>query len=315
MPGLQVRSNAQANHVLHFIKAKDIGTIVQGRAHWHKRDTWRRAASTPEREKEMNWRLTPKRRPALIGEIGIHQIDTASRYLNALPVAVTGFSSLKTSLLPSNGGEYKDDRNVPTAAQCILEYPNGVTYFYDASLHQLVREHKIMNLDMRSSTLRGRRFYCAISARGCSKSPTLMCLGWEGFARVDSMPVGKPENGSGEKMGAGIALVADATKQIARGKKPGEIGTDVSKTSLYQAIDAFVTSISHNKKPDVGPLEGYQATVVAHKCNEAALKQIAHRISARMVCTLVITHPITTRLAFHMPFLIHKLHRKGAISQ
>src|SRR5207248_6218357 len=103
------------------------------------------------------------------------------------------------------------------------------------------------------------------------KEPDANTKGWEGFARQDVYSIGIPENGSGEKLGRGIALVADATKQIALGKKPGEIGTDVSKTSLYQAIDAFVGSVSKNKRPDVGPLEGYQATGVARKCHDAAM--------------------------------------------
>jgi predicted dehydrogenase len=272
MPGLQNRSNAQANHVYHFVKARDIGTIVQGRAHWHKRDTWRRAASTPEREKEMNWRLYSETSSGLIGEVGIHQIDTASRYLNSMPVAVTGFSSIRTNLLPGNGGDFKDDRTVPTSAQVIIEYPNGVSYYYDASLFS-----SFENNNSNGNSLGYEVFY----ATGATilmrdqrawmfKESDANVLGWEGFARVDSMVVGKPENGSGETLGKGIALVADATKQLALGKKPGEIGTDVSKTSLYQSVEAFVGAVSKNKKPDVGPLEGYQATVVARKCHEAA---------------------------------------------
>jgi len=275
MPGLQVRSNAQANHVLHFIKAKDIGTIVQGRAHWHKRDTWRKAASSPEREKELNWRLYKETSSGLIGEVGIHQIDTANRYLNALPVAVTGFSALKTNLLPNNGGDFKDDRTVPTSAQCIIEYPNGITYYYDVSLLS-----SFENNNNNGNALGYEVFYATGATillrdqRGWMfKESDANVLGWEGFARVDSMVVGKPETGSGETLGKGIALVADATKQLARGLEPGKLGTDVSKTSLYQSIDAFVSAVSHNKKPDVSPLEGYQATVVACKCHEAALNK------------------------------------------
>ncbi len=268
VPGLQVRSNAQARHVGKFIKVKDIGNIVQGRAQWNQRTTWRRAGNTPEREKEMNWRLYSETSSGLIGEIGIHQIDMASRYLNALPTAVTGFSALKVNRLPTNGQELKDDRTVPTLVQCIVEYPDGIPFFYEASLHSSFENTKNEGYEVFCAT--GATILFRDQRAWMFKEADANALGWEGFARTDSMAVGKPQDGSGEKIGEGIALVADATKQIARGKKPGEIGTDVSKTSLYQAVEEFITSVSTNKKPDVGPVEGYHSTVVAHKCNEAA---------------------------------------------
>ena len=43
-------------------------------------------------------------------------------------------------------------------------------------------------------------------------------------------------------------------------------------TALYQALDSFLNCVRTGKKPDAGALEGYQATVVAVKANEAALK-------------------------------------------
>ena len=68
MPGLQARSNAQATHVGHFVKAGDIGRVVQGRAQWHKRTTWRLAYPDPAREVELNWRLAKDSSPGLMGE-------------------------------------------------------------------------------------------------------------------------------------------------------------------------------------------------------------------------------------------------------
>ena len=78
-------------------------------------------------------------------------------------------------------------------------------------------------------------------------------LGWEGYARKDVLRVGEPANGTGEALGTGIALVADASKQLALGKDPGKMGTDISKTSLYQAIDAFTAAIGTNKDPRSDP--------------------------------------------------------------
>lgn len=267
MPGLQVRSNAQAAHVGHFVKAGDIGRIVQGRAQWHKRSTWRLTHPDPAREKQLNWRLANETSTGLIGEIGIHQIDTASRYLNALPLAVYGYSAF---------AENRDDRTVPDTAQCIIEYPKGVSFMYDASLISTFEgAYEIFCGTSSTILLRDQRAWMY-------KEADSNVLGWEGFARKDVLQVGEPKNGSGEAIGIGIALVADASKQIALGKKPGEIGTDVSKTSLYQAIDAFTAAISTNKRPAVGPLEGYQATVVAHKCNDAVTSKTRIELQPEM---------------------------------
>ncbi len=71
--------------------------------------------------------------------------------------------------------------------------------------------------------------------------------------------------------GTGIALVADATKLIAQGKQPGQVGTDVTKTALYQALAAFADAIHTNKPTGAGAAEGYQATVIAHKAHAAVL--------------------------------------------
>jgi len=262
MPGLQVRSNAQAIHVGHFVKATDFGRIVQGRGHWHRRNSWRLAHPDPAREKELNWRLSKETSTGLLGEVGIHQIDMASNYINALPLSVTGFSSLQ---------EYKDGRDVPDMAQCIIEYPKGVTYYYDASLISSFENNKNVGYEVFYAS--GGTFLIRDQRAWMFKEADARTLGWEGFARKDVLKAGEPANGTGEAIGIGIALVADASKQIALGKDPGKVGTDVSKTSLYQAIEAFVGAISANKKPAVGPLEGYHATVVATKCHEAALNK------------------------------------------
>jgi hypothetical protein len=160
---------------------------------------------------------------------------------------------------------YKDGRDVADVAQCIVEYPNGVNYLFDASLISSYEgSYDVFCMTGATLLLRDQRAWMF-------KEPDANTLGWEGFARRDAIAAGNPKNGSGETIGVGIALVADATKQLKLGKQPGEVGTDVSKTSLYQSVETFVTSVSTNKKPDIGAQEGYQATVVAHKCNEAAV--------------------------------------------
>src|SRR5581483_10480343 len=74
------------------------------------------------------------------------------------------------------------------------------------------------------------------------KEPDASQLGWEVFARKDEMVIGDVAAGSGLQLGTGIALVADATKQLALGKQPGQVGTDLTRTSLYQAAEGFLNS-------------------------------------------------------------------------
>jgi predicted dehydrogenase len=255
--GLQQRSNMQAHHVLKFIRSDALGTVVGGRAQWHSRNSWKQGWPTPEREKELNWRLYNASSSGLIGEIGVHQIDTASWFFGAMPIAVSAYSGIFG---------WKDERDVPDTVQAVFEYPKNLRYVYDATL--------VNSFDGPYEQFMGSD--CAIQLRDqrawMFKETDAKTIGWEVFARKDPLQIGNPVNGTGIQTGSGIALVADATKQLALGLQPGAVGTDVSKTSLYQAVDSFLNCVRTGKKAEAGALEGYQATVVAIKANEAALK-------------------------------------------
>ena len=68
--GLQGRANPLYRHVLQFVKSGVLGDVAFVNAQWNRKDSWRRAAPTPEREQAVNWRLA-KDSPGLLGEIGI----------------------------------------------------------------------------------------------------------------------------------------------------------------------------------------------------------------------------------------------------
>jgi predicted dehydrogenase len=97
-PGLQQRSHPQIEFLLPFIRSGALGKYVMVRAQWHANDTWYQAAPTPEREAALNWRLHNATSTGLLGEEGIHQIDTVCSFLKGRPLAVTGFSSTIRSL-------------------------------------------------------------------------------------------------------------------------------------------------------------------------------------------------------------------------
>jgi predicted dehydrogenase len=268
--GLQNRCNGQTVHVMNFAHSKAWGKVTQARASWHNKSTWRAAWPTEERQAELNWRLRKASSAGLAGEVGIHQMDTASFYFKQLPVSVTGFGGILV---------HNDGREVPDTVQCVIEYPGGVRLVYDATLTSSFEgSYELFQGTDCSILLRDQRAWMF-------KETDAGQLGWEVFARKDPFAIGDPTTGAGEKVAVGIALVADATKQLALGKQPGEVGTDVTKTALYQSLVRFLVSCqkgerapavepttAHPKPPLVpGAVEGYEATVVALKANEAIL--------------------------------------------
>lgn len=123
--GLQGRSNLLYRHVSQFVRAGVLGSEAQVTGRWSRKDSWRRAAPTPTREAEINWRLAAASSAGLPGEVGLHQIDLASRYLGALPEAVHGFGSTV---------QWRDGRDVADTVHCVLDYPKGVRLAWSATL-------------------------------------------------------------------------------------------------------------------------------------------------------------------------------------
>lgn len=282
MPGLQARCNNQAEHVKNFVFSGALGRMASVRAQHHERTKWRAAWPSPEREAELNWRLRKETSNGILGEIAIHQIDTVSRYMRRLPTAVTAFGGIM---------EYRDGRTVHDTAQAIFEYPNGIRFVYDITLTgSFDGAYELFCGSACTIMLRDQRAWMF-------KEADAPLLGWEVFARKDPMQIGDPKLGSGLLVSSGIALVADATKQLALGKEPGKLGQDVSKSALWQACKVFLDSVRAGKPvpvkepsndfPNPSPpptaLIGYQATVVAAKANEAAMKGGRVEITPDMV--------------------------------
>jgi hypothetical protein len=70
----------------------------------------------------------------------------------------------------------------------------------------------------------------------------------------------------------GICMVADATKLLQAGKDPGKEGSlEPSQDALQRAFVDFIRSIRENSKIVCNAMDGYRATVVAAKANEAVL--------------------------------------------
>jgi predicted dehydrogenase len=243
--GLQQRTNPQHLHVVKFIRTGALGTVAMGKAHWHKRTSWRRAAASDERAKALNWRLRKESSVGLAGEIGIHQFDVASWFLKALPTAVSGTGAVRA---------WKDGREIADTIQAMLEFPDGLNVGYDATLANSFDGFGECFMGSDAAVLvRDHRAWMF-------KEADAAALGWEVYAYR-------------EKRGddTGIALVADATKILAAGKQPGENReVDPKRTALVTAAEAFMDAIRAGKGASAcDALTGFHATVVGITANQA----------------------------------------------
>lgn len=242
--GLQQRTNPQHNHVVKFVRTGALGNMAHARAQWHKKTSWRRAASG-DREKDLNWRLSSATSGGLMGEIGVHQVDVANWFMKELPVAVTGSGAII---------EYKDGRDVADTVQCLIEYPGNVYLSYNATLvNSFDGGYEMFQGDAAAIIVKDGRAWMF-------KENDAPQLGWEVYATKEAY---------GDS--TGIVLVADATKLLAAGEEPGKHAkdTDPTKGALYFAGDAFLSAVRAGKQTDSGAEVGYQATVTALRCNEA----------------------------------------------
>jgi predicted dehydrogenase len=271
-PGLQTRSDPQRHFLLPFIRSGALGNSVLARAQWHKKQSWRAASPNAEREKAINWRLSRATSTGLIGEIGIHQLDQAGWFLNALPTAVTGFGSLTM---------WKDDgRDVPDTVQLVVEYPGGVRLTYDATLANSFDADYEMYYGSDAAVM------IRESKAWMFKEVDSPLLGWEVYARKDNF-----------FKETGIALVAGGSKQTSLGEQPTDDAANVFPPLYYalqsfvgncaevtDAVEDFTTAFGATDKPALAQhlaslklrnaasyLEGYAATVLALKANEAVV--------------------------------------------
>jgi predicted dehydrogenase len=279
-PGLQGRSDPQRHFLYPFIRSGALGKTVMARSQWHKKQSWRQASPNSEREQAINWRLQKATSPGLIGEIGIHALDQAGWLLNLTPVAVTGFGS--TML-------WKDDgRDVPDTVEAVLEFPGGVRMNYNASLAtSFDSEYEL--LYGTDATIMMRQDAKGNQMAWMFKEVDSALLGWEVYARKDNF-----------YKETGIALVLDGSKQ--QSYSEGAAGGGAAELPQhYYALQAFLANCHEvsaevadfqanygsddkqaladhlativrgreQSRQTAGYQEGYAATVIALKVNEA----------------------------------------------
>ena len=291
-PGLQERSHPHRHFLWPFIRTAALGRNVLVRAQWHKKGSWAKTASTPERAAELNWRLRQTTSTGLMGEACIHRLDAVTWFLGGAqlggrPSAVTGFSSLIL---------WNDGRDVPDTVQCVFEFPDGsnsgVRFLCDATLCNTFDSEYEMYYGTESAILMQPGDETRESKAWMFKEVDATPLGWEIYARKDSFGAE-----------TGVSLVANASKQAALAPgaaaanaapvveplqyalqsftaNAGAVGAAAkdyedlfgeADTPEYRAKLAEARKFSFSQFPAAGWEEGLEATVLAIKANEAAL--------------------------------------------
>lgn len=272
--GLQLRSDPQRLFLLPFIRSNAVGTFVMARSQWHRKTSWRATGATPERDREANWRLQRDTSPGLVGEIGIHHLDAAAWFLQARPTAAAGFGGIL---------KWNDGRNVPDTVQTVVEFPRGVNAIFDGTLcNSFDSSYEVLYGTDAAVMIRDGKSWLF-------KEVDSPLLGWEVYARKDAFYTE-----------SGIALVANASKVSQSAAQGGGASDPAAETSLTFAIQAFLTNSNlvgtgvedfaalfdgndlgavakHIETLKFSPAanyrDGYVATVMALKANEAVLRQ------------------------------------------
>jgi predicted dehydrogenase len=243
--GLQRRVNPLEHHVHGFFRTGVLSKLSMARASYSKKTSWKRPAATPERQAQLDWRLDKAVSTGLMGEVAIHQLDLASYFLRQTPVSVQGFGGVLA---------WQDGRQVPDTVQAIVEYANGFRLLYGATLgNSFQASAEVFQGSDAAIMLTNDRAWMFKE----SDAPN---LGWEVYATK--------ENIVNE---TGIALVANATKLLDEGLDPSENRDAYTKGPLFYACETFLEAVRGKAKPGAGAKEGYEATVVAIKANEAIL--------------------------------------------
>lgn len=212
-PGLQERSHPQSHFLLPFIRSGGAGRTIKARTQWHRKTSWRASSPNPEREKELNWKLYRETSPGLVGELGIHPIDTINWFLGQRPKSVMGFGSIQ---------QWKDDRQTADTVQCIYEYSNDIHLSQELTLtNSFDSEYTMIYGTDAAVMMRENRAWMF-------KESDAPLLGWEVYARKDSF-----------YKDLGIALVANATKIGAQGKNPME-EAPYPNPPLFYALESFL---------------------------------------------------------------------------
>jgi predicted dehydrogenase len=240
--GLEARSNPIYKLARTFYLSDAVRKAIVINACDFQKTSWRFPASSPDREKAVNWRLDPELSLGLPGEQGVHQFDVALWYTDRLPTAVTGGGSIRV---------YDDGRAIDDTTFNTLRFDDGLFMHHQASIGT--------SFERRHETFRGSNaaIKLAWTAAWMFKEADAPTQGWEVYANRQQF--------HNEE---GITLIADATKLASQGKLKEGVG--LPNPPLYYSLSDFVTSVRTNQPAVTTAADGMRATIVAIHASKAA---------------------------------------------
>jgi predicted dehydrogenase len=253
--GLEGRSNPVYQLARTFYRSDSVREPVSIEAQHFQKTSWRFAASGPEREREVNWRLDPEVSLGLAGELGVHQFDVVHWYTDRYPERVSGHGSVRA---------YDDGRKMADTAHCDLVLPSGLLARWNGSLanshggrFELLRG---LNAAIKLSWSHGWMFKEA-------DAPT---QGWEVYANRQQFHNDE-----------GITLIAGATKLAEQGKLKEGVG--LPHPSLYYALADFVRAVAGEGNVGCDAAAGARSTIVAIAAARAVAEGTAVQIDQAML--------------------------------
>ncbi|NOU61282.1 Gfo/Idh/MocA family protein [Marinifilum caeruleilacunae] len=108
---------------IEMIQNKQLGSLTQIRAFWHRNRDWRKPVPSPELERKINWRLYEEYSLGLMTELASHHLQVANWVYGAAPISVAGFGSINY---------WKDGRELFDNVNLVYKYPNGNHLVYDS---------------------------------------------------------------------------------------------------------------------------------------------------------------------------------------
>ncbi len=246
------RSNPQHRSVFQFMRSGAIGKPAMARGQWHAKNSWQRASPSPDRVRELNWRLDPSVSLGLIGEAALLQLDVAYWVLGELPVSVHGFGQIRL---------WDDGREIPDTVQTVFEFPSGLHLTFNATLASSYEDaYEVYMGDNSTIVFRDR------GKAWMFKEVDSLMLGWEVYARKDRF-----------YKETGIALLANATQLDAQNADPTVDDPNI-ETPLWYALQEFMDNHAFGPYPPAANWErGLEATAIAITANESIIER-SHKV-------------------------------------
>ncbi|MEM7205742.1 MAG: Gfo/Idh/MocA family oxidoreductase [Planctomycetota bacterium] len=253
--GFLARSNPIYQLARSFLRSGTLRDVISLRAQDHEKTSWRIPSSDAAREHELNWRLDPSRSIGLPGELGAHQFDAISWFLDAYPSDVRANGAVRL---------HKDGREVPDTAVCDLRFADGAQLSWQASLcNSFEGRYEVFHGSMATIKL-------AWTSGWMFKEADAPTQGWEVYANREAFHNDE-----------GITLIADATKLAKQGKLKEGIG--LPQPPLWYGLADFIKSVTEAKPVACSAAEGYRSTVIGISANQALTSGVDVHITPELL--------------------------------